>query len=245
MHSSLLSLIIACTATPITPTAINPTAPPANTSRATLEPGILATPLSTAQLQQAVPALAERAQRIEVALKANPPVVLMIDPLDDAAKASPSSGRCQPADAKRNARPVEQRLPVRAEIMGVYPTRESDYTDATQSCKQSQSCYRVEIYNYAFNYSMVAIVDVSAKSVLAVNRIADSQPDIPPSLTKLATEIAVNSPEVDQRWVTSPTSPPASCPTAKPRSAKAAANARAICVSRPHSSKARPRCGPS
>ena len=36
------------------------------------------------------------------------------------------------------------------------------------------------------------------RSVLAVTRIADSQPDIPPSLTKLATDIAVNSPEVER-----------------------------------------------
>ena len=191
--------ITACTSTPTTPADVNiaATARPANTARATLEPGILATPLSTAQLQQAVPALAERAKRIETSLKANPPVLLMSDPLDENQKQAQTLAVANPQMQKEMRDPASN-APVRAEIMGVYPARESDYTDATQSCKQSQSCYRVEMYNYAFNYSMIAIVDVGTKNVLAVNRIADSQPDISLSLTKLATEIAVNSPEVSQ-----------------------------------------------
>ena len=110
----------------------------------------------------------------------------MVDPLDDARKDKPRiSPSPKPADAKRNARPAPRTPPVRTEIMGVYPARESDYTDAAQSCKQSQSCYRVELYNYAFNYSIHhAIVDATAKSVLAVTRIANSQPDVPPQLNQ-------------------------------------------------------------
>ena len=215
--SLISSLIITACTSPATPPIeanLNPTALSASSARATLEPGILATPLSTAQLQQAVPALAERAKRIEAALQANPPVMLMSDPLDDARKQAQDLAVANPQMQKEMRDPVSN-APVRAEIMGVYPARESDYTDATQSCKQSQSCYRVELYNYAFNYSMVAIVDVAAKGVLAVNRIADSQPDIPFSLTKLATEIAVNSPEVSQALGYKPDIATAVMPNAK------------------------------
>ena len=193
---AILLLTSACTNTNTTPDAAAIATPAAaQSARATLEPGILATPLSATQLQQAVPALAERAKRIATALQTNPPVLLMGEPLSDALKQAQDLAIANPQMQKEMRDPVSN-APVRAEIMGVYPTRESDYTQATAACKQSQSCYRVEMYNYAFNYTMIAIVDASAKSVLAVNRIADAQPDISANLSKLATDIAVNSPEV-------------------------------------------------
>ena len=37
--------------------------------------------------------------------------------------------------------------PLRNEIFGVYPMRESDITDVTAQCSQAE-CYRVEMYNY-------------------------------------------------------------------------------------------------
>jgi len=85
--------------------------------------------------------------------------------------------------------------PLRNEIFGIYPVRASDVTEATAACTQSV-CYRVEMYNYAYNLSTIAIVDVTNARVVAVNKIQDAQPDIPPALTTIAQEIAINAPEV-------------------------------------------------
>lgn len=85
--------------------------------------------------------------------------------------------------------------PLRNEIFQIYPARESDLTEQTQACRASV-CYRVEMYNYAYNLTMIAIVDVRAKNTLAVGSLAQTQPDIPPHLVDVAKRIAVNAPEV-------------------------------------------------
>lgn len=87
--------------------------------------------------------------------------------------------------------------PTRTEIFGVYPWRASDLTAATTGCPQT-SCYRVEMYNYAFNLTVAAVVDVKARKVLAINTITNTQPDIPDYLKQLAISIATNAPQVKQ-----------------------------------------------
>ena len=94
-----------------------------------------------------------------------------------------------------NLREPDTNVPLRNEIFGVYPVRESDITTTTVACRQT-ACYRVEMYNYALNLSVIALVDVKAASVLAINQLNGTQPDISPELTKIAEEIAVNAPEV-------------------------------------------------
>lgn len=86
---------------------------------------------------------------------------------------------------------------LRSEVMGVYAARDSDITQATEACRTSK-CYRIDLYNYAYNLTTRAIVDLTAKQVLAVTQLPDMQPDIPEHLVKLATQIAVNAPEVAQ-----------------------------------------------
>ncbi len=86
---------------------------------------------------------------------------------------------------------------LRSEIFGVYPWRESDKTDATAGClNPSARCFRVEMYNYAYNAATFATVDVAGKAVIAVEYYAATQPDVPADLVKLATDIAVHAPEV-------------------------------------------------
>ena len=65
----------------------------------------------------------------------------------------------------------------------------------TSQCLNSR-CYRVEMYNFAANSTTSAIVDVGAKQVIAVLKIPQTQPDIPPHLTELAAHLANNSDEV-------------------------------------------------
>lgn len=85
--------------------------------------------------------------------------------------------------------------PLRNEIFGVYPLRESDITEATVQCQQS-TCYRVEMYNYAKNLTTVGMVDINNNVVVAITKMPDAQPDLPPYLVDLAVQIATESPEV-------------------------------------------------
>ncbi|MCC6298624.1 MAG: hypothetical protein IT314_04960 [Anaerolineales bacterium] len=87
------------------------------------------------------------------------------------------------------------RAPLRNEIFGVYPMRDSDVTDATTRCAEVQ-CYRVEMYNYAKNLTTVGFVSVTDQSLLAVTKMPDTQPDVPQYLVDLAVQIASESPEV-------------------------------------------------
>jgi hypothetical protein len=84
---------------------------------------------------------------------------------------------------------------LRSEVFGIYPLRESDFTEATAACL-TQRCYRVELYHYAYNMTITAVVDLNTETTITINRIPDTQPDIPPHLTELAVQIAVRSPEV-------------------------------------------------
>ena len=181
------------------PDTSTPTALPISLGKPTDAPPILATPQPVADLSKNIPLLAERQKRIDTALKSNNPILPLseADALNEFQKIAQDLALRDPKIQKESRDPVSQ-LPVRYEVMGIYPTRDSDLNEQTASCKQAASCYRIELYNYAFNYTMIAIADVGAKKVLSVNRLADAQPDISPSLTKLATQIAVNAPEVAQ-----------------------------------------------
>lgn len=56
--------------------------------------------------------------------------------------------------------------------------------------------YRVELYNYVYNVTTVAIVNIESRQVLVVDIHQNAQPELNQRLTQLATQIAVNSPEV-------------------------------------------------
>jgi hypothetical protein len=81
------------------------------------------------------------------------------------------------------------------EVFGIYPLRPSDITEPIAGCKSSM-CYRVEIYGYAANNTFMVFVDTKNKKVVNLAVLPRSQPDIPDHLTKLALEIATESPEV-------------------------------------------------
>ena len=81
---------------------------------------------------------------------------------------------------------------LRNEIFNVYPARPGDIPKG----KTGGKFYRVEMYNYAYNLTTIALVDLAAKKLIAINSFAQSQPDIPDRLRNLALRIAVNAPEV-------------------------------------------------
>ncbi|MCF6288346.1 MAG: hypothetical protein L3J53_03805 [Proteobacteria bacterium] len=89
----------------------------------------------------------------------------------------------------------ENRVPLRNEIMTVRKVLAADISTHDQNKLQhcNEQCYRVEMYNFFYNMSSIAFVDVNTKKVLAVNTYSNSQPDLNKNLIQLAIEIAKNS----------------------------------------------------
>ncbi len=87
---------------------------------------------------------------------------------------------------------------LRNEIMGVYVLRDSDMvTPDLQVCKSAANrCYRVEMFLFALNDTRIAVVDVAAKRVLSVRTLVGIQPEISPTLERIALELAASSPLV-------------------------------------------------
>lgn len=134
-----------------------------------------------------------RVEKIQNSLKQNPPV-LLLENLDETQKTAQNIAT-KDERFLRETRDKNSNEPLLNEIFGVYPLRESDFIQQTQTCKQSK-CFRVEMYNFALNLTTNAVVDVNANKVLVVTRIPNSQPDIPNHLTELAKHIATNANEV-------------------------------------------------
>jgi hypothetical protein len=85
----------------------------------------------------------------------------------------------------------------RNEIFNIFPARQSDMGNI-KTDYQIQNVHRVELYNYALNLTTMCLVDVIQNKVLQTNYYAQTQPDIPSHLKKLAEKIAVNSAEVQK-----------------------------------------------
>jgi hypothetical protein len=173
----------------------SPLTPPPVSPAATVDPGVLAPRVTTAP-GSVLPALATRQARLAGDEAAKASVLLLDEPLDANQQLAQDLAVHDPR-VLANLVDTSTGLPLRAEVLGVYPARAGDLTDDTAVCRTS-TCYRVELYNHATNSATVTLVDVPAATVLAVNDFAGFQPDIPPHLVALAREIAVNAPEVAQ-----------------------------------------------
>ncbi|MEZ4862889.1 MAG: hypothetical protein R3C14_16345 [Caldilineaceae bacterium] len=220
----VVSLLVACgesTETPIsTPTPLPTAAPAATTTpgvrtlRAptlaapTTEPGLLAqrTPAS------ALPAWQAYQERLAAALQLPIPVLRLSAGMSDEQLAAQELALQDPR--MQSDLYAADGSPLRNEIFGVYAVHADDITPATTAC-QSDTCYRVELYNFAYNSAAIAFVDLTTSQVLDVVKSADMQPDIPPELTQLAAEIAINAPEVIDALGSKPAAEAAMMPNTK------------------------------
>ena len=174
-----LLLVAGCTlaATPTLPPIATPASAPTRPVAPTpAEPGVLAAPLSREEMLSLVPALAEREARFQAALASDQPILLFQGVDEKQQKAQELA--VASTDLQYFATDSQTGQPLRSEIMNVRPALPSDLTEATASCGQ-QACYRVEMYNYATNATVIAIVDVSKGTVLDVAFQPDTQPEIP------------------------------------------------------------------
>lgn len=189
-------LVAGCTpaATPTLPPAVTPAAAPTRPVAPTpADPGVLAAPLGREEMLSLVPALAEREARFQAALASDQPI-LLLQGVDEKQQKAQELAVANP-DLRYFALDSQTGQPLRSEIMNVRPALPSDLTEATASCAQ-QACFRVEMYNYATNATMIAIVDVSKGTVLDVAFQPDTQPEIPKDLADLGVQIAIKAPEV-------------------------------------------------
>lgn len=93
------------------------------------------------------------------------------------------------------ARDPETGAPLRVEVFGAYPARESDITEESAICAQT-TCYRVDLYNYAYNSTYTVMVDVEGPRVVSVSSLQGASPELPPHLSEKAVRIATTAPEV-------------------------------------------------
>ena len=84
---------------------------------------------------------------------------------------------------------------LRNEIMTVRKTLAADISTNNKGKLKScmQNCYRIEMYNFFYNMSTVAFVDVSKQQVLDINTYSDAQPDLNINLKNIAITIAKNA----------------------------------------------------
>jgi hypothetical protein len=141
------------------------------------------------------PLLKQYISQVEQSLLQNPPVLLIEQSI-----LPDSSYHAAQKLALKNKRFTQYShhqdgTPLRNEIMNVRKLLAADISsineDNLKQCKQQ--CYRIEMYNYFYNMSSVAFVDVDQQRVLSINNYSDAQPDINEKLTQLAIAIAKNS----------------------------------------------------
>lgn len=193
--AALALLVAACTVgrNPL-PTSL-PESPATDPPASTADPGVLA-PRGTPSDPSAIPALATRGAGFQAVLdgSTSAPILLLDEPLAElqvqAQDLAVRDPRVQAlvSDATTGA-------PHRAEVLGIRRAGLGDLTEATAACRDAP-CYRVEVYDHARNAAVVALVDVAARKVVAVDHYPGMQPDLPPHLVSLAERIAAASPEV-------------------------------------------------
>jgi hypothetical protein len=142
------------------------------------------------------PFIAEQVNEIKNALLQPRPVLLCKDGLDQHQSLAQLIALNDSAFTQFLKDPLSHQ-PYRNEIFGVYPARGSDMTNVKVPYNLP-SCYRIEMYNYALNYTSIALVDVQQQKTLNSYYLSSTQPDIPYSLRKVAVKIAVESPEVQK-----------------------------------------------
>lgn len=94
--------------------------------------------------------------------------------------------------------PINQQ-PMLNEVFSVSNSRPSDFP-LNQAICHSKSCYRVEIYNYARNGLIIALVDIQSSKIISYEFYESMQGDIPPHLAELALAIVYNDSSVTRAY---------------------------------------------
>jgi hypothetical protein len=134
--------------------------------------------------------LQQRLAAIATALAQPVPVLLLANPDSNQRKAQTIA--LTDKRFTENLIDKKQQQPFRNEIFNIYKARPQEVPKG----HKAQDMYRVELYNYALNLTTVALVDIAQQAVTSVGNYPQTQPDLNPYLTDLATQIAIHSPAV-------------------------------------------------
>ncbi len=155
----------------------------------------LADSVKQAEMFNRVPRLKEYWQRVKASL-AEEVSVLQLENLNDKASLAQQIALKSPQFTQFTKHP-KTKQPLRNEIMTIRPVLPEDFTGEMGRCSETQ-CYRVEMYNYFYNNSTIAFVDINNKKVLGITRLSHAQPDLNKPLIDLAKQIANTAPEVQE-----------------------------------------------
>ncbi len=134
-------------------------------------------------------------KKVKDSLSSNPPILLISkETLPDEAYLAQQVAINNPEFTRFTKHP-QNNIALRNEIMTSRKLLAADISTNNKGklkgCKDQ--CYRVEMYNFFYNMSSVAFVDVKNKQVLAINTYSDAQPDLNNNLKNIAMAIAKNS----------------------------------------------------
>lgn len=134
-----------------------------------------------------IPELTAYAELMKNSLKAKPPILKMDDnSLKDAKAKIAQNIAIQNNDFIRDVYHPENGAALRNEIMSVRVAEPSEIPSGIQC--NPEDCYRVVMYNYYFNSSVIALVDVAKGVVTNIKRIID--PEAKPN--KIINELPIN-----------------------------------------------------
>lgn len=135
--------------------------------------------------------------KIQASLAQAQPIMLRTDSIDAKQQLAQEIAVQNPQFAQYAYDP-QSRKALRAEIFGIYAARASDLNDQTKAACSDGNCYKVELYNYALNFTTTALVSLTQKAVVGITTLPHTQPDIPPYLKEMALQIAIASPATQQ-----------------------------------------------
>ncbi len=86
---------------------------------------------------------------------------------------------------------------LRAEVMAVYPLRISDVVADIENCRNNR-CYRVEVYDFARNTTLIGTADLTVGKILSWRADVGRQAEVPERLKSLAIALAISASEVKE-----------------------------------------------
>ncbi|MBL7729406.1 MAG: hypothetical protein JNM68_17050, partial [Dinghuibacter sp.] len=130
-------------------------------------PDVVSSKILPADSLRTFPFVQERVNRIEAALRSGTPVLPLTDSINEMQQKAQQLALRDGRFLFYSKDSVSGK-PLRNEVFGIYPVRESDFAGRKYDWKGG-NCFRVEMYNYALNLSSVAVTDVAKQTVVWVN----------------------------------------------------------------------------
>ncbi len=153
-----------------------------NTANTDSIEAIIPKPISLEVLQPNIPELRKYHKDLKTVLGSPTPILLTDKNRWSEAEQEAMELVMESKEFRRNCHHFGSGAALHSEIMGVYPL--------------GQEVFRVEMYNFFYNSTSVAEVDVEQEKVLKVNHISAYNPELNARLKNLAVQVASHYPEV-------------------------------------------------